>query len=120
MVCYLWSSHVMLYFDFLRNLLSLARSLSLSLPSFLLVVGCLLSSSAAKHRAETNGQNLTDEWLRNAEIKRKKKLEDEERNARVNDFPVLFSFLTLVSPSCLSFFHFLFISRRFKQLCKKC
>jgi hypothetical protein len=53
---------------------------------FLYSVCCLLSfsvSSAAKHRAETNGQNLTDEWLRNAEIKRKKKLEDEERNSRV-------------------------------------
>jgi hypothetical protein len=75
---------------------------------FLYSVCCLLSfsvSSAAKHRAETNGQNLTDEWLRNAEIKRKKKLEDEERNSRVRltqPLLSLFSFLSLFSCLFLS------------------
>ena len=38
---------------------------------------------AARHRAEANGQNLTEEWERNAELKRRKKEQDELRNASI-------------------------------------
>ena len=41
------------------------------------------SEDAARERNESNGKNLEDEWVRNTEYKRKKKIEDEEKNNRI-------------------------------------
>lgn len=65
----------------------------------------------AKRRAEQNGQDLTDEWVRNTEYRAKKKLEDEERNNRV-------SYLEIVSYFFDQLIHFFIFFRSF-QLCIK-
>jgi hypothetical protein len=45
--------------------------------------GNFLFLLAAKARAEQNGQDLTDEWVKNSVIKSQKKKEDEDRNNKI-------------------------------------
>ncbi len=42
-----------------------------------------LSATAAHARMASNGQSLTDEWVKNSEFKERKKKEDEDRNNKV-------------------------------------
>ena len=44
----------------------------------------LLLLPAAAARNASNGQSLTDEWVKNTTYKENKKREDDERNAKVN------------------------------------
>ncbi len=64
----------------------------------------------AKRRAEQNGQDLTDEWVRNTEYRAKKKLEDEERNNRVSYLEIISHFLTNLFIFSFSSDHFYYAS----------
>jgi len=57
--------------------------------SFVLFVSPMLTPllpsllTAASARNASNGQSLTDEWVKNTTYKENKKREDDERNAKV-------------------------------------
>jgi hypothetical protein len=74
---------------------------------------CVCVNSAAKQRASANGDSLHVEWAKNTAFKTKKKIEDDERNAKV----CVFKSVCIV---CLCQFAILVLLIRLLRPCTRC